>query len=208
MVIALLAIRSKRLADLALRLGQFGRLFLQLTGLFGKPIGSSLAEFVAQFIQFPLRTRPGGQRLREPPLFQGLGSTADVFPCLLELLPRFGIVRRILLLVHPAVQLIGVPQHFLLFVAQSFQLLQQFFLLFFGGCLFQFRLQLLQTLVQVILSAGQFAQPIEDLAIFVLGTLLPFFGLALGLVSVLVIGQRQLLQLLLRSTGTTATGPA
>ena len=68
-------------------------------------------------------------------------------------------------------QLLGVLQDLPLLVLEALKLALQFLLLLLSASLFQSRLQFLQSLVEVVLSLGQFFETIQDLPVFALSQL-------------------------------------
>ena len=104
----------------------------------------------------------------------------------------------ILWLIEPRLQFVGVLQHLPLFVLQPLELLLEFFLLLRRLGRFEGGLQLLEPLVQVVLSLGQLAKPVEDLAVLPLfgGLLMQFLGGLLRLVAVFLFLQIELIELL------------
>ena len=83
--------------------------------------------------------------------------------------------------------------------AEPLELLANIFLLFLRLSFLQGRLQLLESLVEVVLASSQFTKPIQNLQVLTLLLVLLRRCLPLGFVAVLLVVEFQLFQLLLGS---------
>ena len=102
-----------------------------------------------------------------------------------------------MLVVHPLGELVGVLNVLLLLIAQLLELTADFLLLSLRLGLAQGLLHLLQFFAQVLLSLGEFLQPVECLEILALLGVLQFLRLPLSRVLVLGLLEFQLVELLL-----------
>ena len=135
-------------------------------------------------------------------------------PSLIQLLPGFGHLALVLRAVHSLAKFIDIGQHFLLFVPQAFEFPADCLAVLLGFGFLKRRLQFLEPLIDVKLTAGEFLQPVEHLKFLALFRSLLLAGLALSLVAILRLLQFELIQLRLKlpaasaSSSTTASAAA
>ena len=200
--LGLLVPASELVGQLVLILGQLAGLLAHLGNVFAEPVGRLLPEVFAEVLELALGSGPFVERLRDLPFFEGFGGLPDLLASLVDLGASFGHPVAVLLALHPLADLVGVAEDLLFLVAKPLQLPLGLGLRVgsLGG--FEGSLQLLEPLVQVSLPPGEFGQPVENLPGFALlgfrlGRVLRLGGLLL-FVAVLVVGQLQLVELLLR----------
>ena len=99
--------------------------------------------------------------------------------------------------VHPLAQLVHIFHHLPLIFPQAFELMFDGLAFGLAAGLFQCGLQFLEPLVEILLAASQLLEPVENLQLFFLGFVRRRGRLALRFVAVFVLGQFQLVQLLL-----------
>ena len=132
-------------------------------------------------------------------LFECLRCLLHTFPSLFELFASILHTLLILLLFHPLREFIGIAQHLLLLVAQTFELPFDFLPRFLRFCFLQSGLQLFDLFIEVFLSPREFLQAIDDLPHLTLLGIFLLLCLPLGFVTVLIVLEFQLLELLLET---------
>jgi hypothetical protein len=181
----------------------------ELPDLFGEPVGGLPAELLAHLLELPLGAGAAGNGPGDLPFAEGLGRLPDVLPRLFEVLAGLRHPLVVLRLLHLLAELVGVAEDLLLLLAEPLKLPLDLLALLLGLRLLEGRLEFPRPLVQVGLPAGQIAEPVEYLAILLLGLLGPLVGnacLPLGFIAVLGVAELELLKLLLKTVLGAARG--
>ena len=172
--------------------------------------GGGAADLLLDVVELFGGALGGGGGLLQLAVVEIVGGAADVFPGLVELLPRIGHAVLIFGLVHAIAEFIGVAEHLPLLIAEGGELAFDGVALLLIAGLLQGGLSLAHLAIEVFLALGEFAQSREDLAIFaLLGLLLILLlllvllllGVALGFVAVVLIRKVELVELLLAAGG-------
>ncbi len=156
-----------------------------------------LTKGFASFLHHLLSAGAGRERRGSLLLLERLGGLLQLLSGLLDLFSRFLHALLIGFAIHAIDEFVGILEQLLLAIAQAFQLLFEFLLFLLGFRLLQREVQFAQLLVKILLSTGEFIEPIHDLAHFALRGLIGRIRSALGFVSIWVILEFQLLDLLL-----------
>ena len=183
--------------DLLFAIFQLARLVNDVAHGLVESSGGLSAELVAKFLKrlFSACARGGGAGGLA--LLQRLGGALHLFAGLLQLLPLFLHPLLILGGVHAGLQFIRIAEDLLLFFLQTLQLPADLLFLFLGLGRFERRLQVFELIVQIVLTAGELPQSVEDLAVFAIGRgLLLRLGHPLGFVTVFVFLEVELIELL------------
>ena len=175
--------------------GQFAGLGAHLAEVIGELAGVLFANLIPDLLELTFGAGAGGEGLGERSLSGGFAGALHVVAGLLELAALFGHAGLVLGAVHALLGFVHVGEHLLLFLLEALEAAAQFLTFLFGVGLAEGGLQLLESLVDVLLPAGEFLQAVEDLHLFAAGGVGWGLGLAFGFVTALGIGELKLVQL-------------
>lgn len=114
----------------------------------------------------------------------------------------------ILRTIHALAQLINIRQHVALLLLQAFQFAAKLLPLFLGARLLERGLEFLESLIHRLLASREFLKPVDCLDLLAPLRILHRSGLALRLVTIVRLGQIELIHLLLVATPTLPASPA
>ncbi len=97
--------------------------------------------------------------------------------------------------VHPLAHLVNVGEHLLLLFLQALEAALEVFALLLALGLLERGLQFLQTFIQILLATRELLQAVHHLELFLALGVLRSLGLTLGLVTILRLGEIELVEL-------------
>ena len=172
--------------DSLLLSGEFAGLGAHFAEVFGEFAGGFSPELVAGIFELAFGAGTGGEGLGDGSLAGGFGGALHVLAGLVELALLFAGAGLVFGALHALLEFVHVGEHALLFLLKSFQTAPDFLAIGLCPGLLQGSLELLELFVDVLLPAGEFLEPIDDLKLFAaLGILIGGAGVALGLVAIL-----------------------
>ena len=124
----------------------------------------------------------------------GFAGAAHVFAGLLEFTAQFRHACLVFRALGALLKFVEVSQHSLLFFLETLELAAEFFALGLGLGFLKGRLKFLEPLIEILLAAGEFLKAIEDLEVFAALGGGGRLGLSLGLVTIVVPGQFELVE--------------
>ena len=130
------------------------------------------AKIIAHVLQLALGACARGQGLGNLSLSGGFRRLLQLVARLLQLLALFGHLRLVLRPIHPLLQLVRVGQHLFLLFLQSLEFAANLLPFLFIARFLQRGLEFLELLIDVLLTAGEFLEPIHDLNLLALSRVL------------------------------------
>ena len=178
--LALLRRRFSRLlhflSDLLLLLFDVTSLISHLLHLLVKLTGRTVLKFVPQLFHVLQGASSFGGGARHIAFLQRIAGLPCIIAGLFKLFRLLTHLRLVFRILHPLLQFFRVSQDLLLLVLQTFQLFLDLLAILFGLGFLQSGLQLLNPLIQIVLTTCQFTQPAKDLAVLAILRCLRLFA--------------------------------